>query len=237
LAAGRVVNGPRRRAGVAHRAVVAHPREEKIMAVRAVVFDIGGVLEITPSLGVPEKWERKLGLQPGELGERTHRVWEAGAIGTISEDDVQRSIGELLGLDEAQVDAFMEDIWTEYLGMLNVELTEYFRSLRPRYRTGILSNSFVGARSRERERYHFDEMTDLIVYSHEVGMSKPDRRIYELTCERLGVRPEEMIFLDDNEWAVDGARAIGIQAVLFEDNAQAIAEIEARLREPAAPPS
>jgi putative hydrolase of the HAD superfamily len=80
-------------------------------------------------------------------------------------------------------------------------------------------------------------MTDLIVYSHEVGMSKPDRRIYELTCERLGVRPEEMIFLDDTEWAVDGARAIGIQAVLFEDNAQTIAEIKARLREPAAPPS
>ena len=207
------------------------------MVVRAVVFDIGGVLEITPSLGVPEKWERKLGLQPGELGERTHRVWEAGAIGTISEDDVQRSIGELLGLDEAQVDAFMEDIWTEYLGTLNVELTEYFRGLRPRYRTAILSNSFVGACSRERERYHFDEMTDLIVYSHEVGMSKPDRRIYELTCERLGVRPEEMIFLDDTEWAVDGARAIGIQAVLFEDNAQTIAEIKARLREPAAPPS
>jgi len=207
------------------------------MVVRAVVFDIGGVLEITPSLGVPEKWERKLGLQPGELGERTHRVWEAGAIGTISEDDVQRSIGELLGLDEAQVDAFMEDIWTEYLGTLNVELTEYFRGLRPRYRTAILSNSFVGACSRELERYHFDEMTDLIVYSHEVGMSKPDRRIYELTCERLGVRPEEMIFLDDTEWAVDGARAIGIQAVLFEDNAQTIAEIKARLREPAAPPS
>ncbi len=207
------------------------------MAVRAVVFDIGGVLEITPSLGVPEKWERKLGLQPGELGERTHRVWEAGAIGTSSEDDVQRSIGELLGLDEAQVDAFMEDIWTEYLGTLNVELTEYFRGLRPRYRTAMLSNSFVGARSRERERYHFDELTDLIVYSHEVGMSKPDRRIYELTCERLGVRPEEMIFLDDTEWAVDGARATGIQAVLFEDNAQAIAEIEACLREPAAPPS
>jgi len=207
------------------------------MAVRAVVFDIGGVLEITPSLGVPEKWERKLRLQPGELGERTHRVWEAGAIGTISEDDVRRSIGELLGLDEAQVDAFMDDIWTEYLGTLNVELTEYLRGLRPRYRTAMLSNSLVGARSRERERYHLDEMTDLIVYSHEVGMSKPDRRIYELTCERFGVRPEEMIFLDDTEWAVDGARAIGIQAVLFEDNAQAIAEIEARLREPAAPPS
>jgi epoxide hydrolase-like predicted phosphatase len=128
------------------------------------------------------------------------------------------------------VDAFMRDLWTEYLGTLNVELADYCRSLRPRYRTAIISNSFVGARSREQERYHFDEITDLIVYSHEVGMSKPDPRIYRLACARLGVRPAETVFVDDNELMVDGARAVGIQAVLFEDNAQAIAAIEHRLR-------
>jgi HAD superfamily hydrolase (TIGR01509 family) len=63
-------------------------------------------------------------------------------------------------------------------------------------------------------------------------MSKPDPRIYLLTCERLGVRPAETVFLDDAELAVDGARAVGMQALLFEDNAQAIAAIEARLRPP-----
>jgi putative hydrolase of the HAD superfamily len=94
----------------------------------------------------------------------------------------------------------------------------------------LLSNSFVGARGREQRRYRFRELVDLIVYSHEVGLSKPDPRIYRLTCRRLGVRPAEAVFLDDAEPAVDGARAVGMQAVLFEDNAQAIAEIEALLR-------
>ena len=47
----------------------------------------------------------------------------------------------------------------------------------------------------EQERYHFDKMTDLFIYSHEEGVAKPDRRMYELTCERLGVQPAEMIFL------------------------------------------
>jgi FMN phosphatase YigB (HAD superfamily) len=46
------------------------------------------------------------------------------------------------------------------------------------------------------------------------------------------VRPAETVLLDDAEPAVDGARAVGMQAILFEDNAQAIAEIEARLRPP-----
>jgi epoxide hydrolase-like predicted phosphatase len=200
------------------------------LAVRAVVFDIGGVLELTPYLGVRERWEEKLGLQPGELDARTRGVWEAGSVGALSEREVTLRVGELLGLDETQVEAFMRDLWTEYLGSLNVELAEYCRGLRPRYQTAIISNSFVGARTREQERYHFDEITDLIVYSHEVGISKPDPRIYQLACARLGVRPGETVFVDDNQLMVDGARAARIQAILFEDNAQAIAEIEDRLQ-------
>jgi glucose-1-phosphatase len=200
------------------------------VAVRAVVFDIGGVLERTPYLGVRELWEEKLGLRPGELAARTDGVWQAGAVGAVSEQEVHHRVGALLDLDERQVDAFMRDLWTEYLGSLNVELAEYCRGLRPGYRTAIISNSFVGARRREQERYHFDEITDLIVYSHEVGISKPDPRIYQLACARLGVQPAETVFLDDNQLMVDGARAVGMQAVLFEDNAQAIAAVEACLR-------
>lgn len=205
------------------------------MPVRAIVFDIGGVLEITPPTGATERWEARLGLRPEELGERTHGVWEAGAVGTISLREVHCRLGGLLGLDDATVRAFMDDLWTQYLGTLNVELVEYVRGLRPRYRTGIISNSFVGARERERERYGLDELTDVIVYSHEVGMSKPDPRIYALACERLAVRPEDTVFVDDTEQMVDGARAAGMQALLFEDNAQVIADIEALLREPADP--
>jgi epoxide hydrolase-like predicted phosphatase len=199
------------------------------LAVRAIVFDIGGVLEITPDLGWATEWAGTLGLQPEEFGERTRHVWRGGSIGAISEQDVHRSLATILGLTEAQVNALMDDMWTEYLGTLNVELTMYFRGLRPQYRTAILSNSFVGAREREQERYGFGDITDHIIYSHEVGMSKPDPRVYALTCEHLGVRPSETIFLDDVELAVDGARAVGMQAILFKDNAQAIAEIEARL--------
>jgi len=199
------------------------------MAIRAVVFDIGGVLEITPDLGLTEKWERLLHLKPGELNERMAGVWHAGSLGLCSEEQVLQSLKENLGMDPVQVDAFMHDVWEEYLGELNVELAAYFSSLRPRYRTALLSNSFVGARTREQQRYHFDQLTDLIIYSHEVGIAKPDRRIYELTCERLGVQPAQMIFLDDNEGHLKAAREFGIHAILFQNTLQAIADIEAVL--------
>jgi len=196
------------------------------MAIRAVVFDIGGVLEITPDLGVHRQWEARLGLPAGELGERMGDVWLAGGLGTITLDDVHQAIRDRLGLDEEQLAAYMADTWREYLGTANTELIEYARGLRPRYRTGILSNSFVGAREREQAAYGFEDLVDEIVYSHEAGKAKPDPRIYALACARLGTRPEETVFVDDVDLCVAGAREAGIHAVHYRDNTQAIAEIE-----------
>jgi putative hydrolase of the HAD superfamily len=199
------------------------------MVIRAVVFDIGGVLEITPDLGAVPMWESRLGLPPGDLAERMHDVFAGGSIGAITEDDVHRALGNRLGLDEQQVAALMADIWREYLGTPNIELIEYTRLLRPRYRTGILSNSFVGAREKEQAAYCFEDLVDDIVYSHEAGMSKPDPRIYVLACTRLGVRPDETVFIDDTDYCVAGAREVGLHAIRYQDNAQVIHEIEVLL--------
>ncbi len=114
------------------------------MGFRAVVFDIGGVLEFTPPMGMAEKWEDRLGSCRGELPERLGAVFAAGNVGALTEAEIHGHIGQILALGPAVVDAFMGDLWTEYLGTLNAELTTYFAGLRPAYRTGIISNSFVG---------------------------------------------------------------------------------------------
>lgn len=209
-------------------------REEAlvIVAIRAVVFDIGGVLEITPDLGVERRWEARLGLSAGEMDQRLRDVWRDGSIGTITLDDVHQAIRDRLGMDEQQLAEYMADLWREYLGTANTELIEYARRLRPRYRTGILSNSFVGAREREQAAYGFEDLVDEIVYSHEAGMSKPDPGIYALASARLNVRPEEMVFLDDKDICVAGARVAGIHAVRYLDNAQAIEGIEKLITAP-----
>jgi epoxide hydrolase-like predicted phosphatase len=196
------------------------------MVIRAVLFDIGGVLEITPDLGVDRQWEPRLGWPDGEILARMRDVWRGGSIGTITLDDVHQALQERLGLDDQTRARYMADVWREYLGTANTELIDYARRLRPRWRTGIVSNSFVGAREREQAAYGFEDLVEEIVYSHEVGFSKPDPRIYALACTRLDVAPEETVFLDDSDVCVTGARDVGIHAVRFHDNAQAIAEIE-----------
>lgn len=214
------------------------------MAIRWVVFDIGGILEVIPEGGDPTtrfpallaQWEARLGMPPGELGRRMKamdqqltRAGKDGAIGTCSETEWLAALQETTGWDRPRVVAFMRDFWDTYCGGPNPELAAYLGSLRPRYRTALLSNSFVGARREEEQRYQFSAMTDEIVYSHEVGCEKPDQRIYAITCERLGARPAEIVFLDDVEQNVAAAAACGFHAIHFHNNAQAIADVQACL--------
>jgi epoxide hydrolase-like predicted phosphatase len=195
------------------------------MTVQAVFFDIGGVLEITPPTGWVERWEARLGLIPGGLSAAARDVFAAGSTGAMTEADVHQQLAIALGVEAATIDEMMADSWMQYLGTPNAELIDYMASLRPRYKVGIISNSFVGAREREQRLYRFEDLTDDIVYSHEVGVLKPDPRIYELACERLEVEPAAAAYIDDHVELVEGARAAGMIALLFEDNDQILRQL------------
>ena len=207
------------------------------MPIRVVMFDIGGILEVIPEGGDPatrfpaldEEWNARLGLPPGHLTRCFEAVAADGAFGRCTYDEWCARFRDSTGMNQADFDAYMAAFWDIYMGYPNEELVAWFRALRPRYRTAILSNSFVGARDHEEERYGFTSMVDLAIYSHEEGIHKPDPRIYEIAINRLGVAPAEIAFLDDVPENVDAARAAGIQAILFANNAQAIADLEALL--------
>jgi epoxide hydrolase-like predicted phosphatase len=197
--------------------------------VRAVVFDIGGVLEANPTTGWVDRWAVRLGLAADEFAQRIDGLWSGGDIGEVTLAEIERRTADALDLDDGALLELMNDAWAEYLGSLNRPLAEFFRSLRPSLGTGILSNSFVGAREREQDAYGFQDMCDTIVYSHEVGHLKPEPAAYRIVCEHLGVAPGEVLFLDDVQANVDGARAVGMRAITFSDTSQAISSIEAQI--------
>jgi putative hydrolase of the HAD superfamily len=195
------------------------------MTIRAVVFDIGGVLAECEPMDFGPRAEADYGLKPGALGADLADVWSAGASGGITEAEVTAALRERSGLTADQVEAVLAEMWRQYLGVANTELIAFARALRPACRTGILSNSFVGAREREQVLFGFEDLVDDLVYSHEVGLSKPDPAIWALTARRLSVEPAEMAFLDDVPRNVEAARKLGVAAVLFENTAQAIADL------------
>jgi epoxide hydrolase-like predicted phosphatase len=197
--------------------------------IEAVIFDIGDVLEINPRTGWPERWAKRLLMDVASFERRLDEIWGPGSIGKSDLKEIERQTAAAFGLDHAALTALMDDAWSEYVGTLNRELADYFVHLRPGFMTGILSNSFVGAREREQEAHHFGDMCDVIVYSHEEGYLKPDPRMYRVVCDRLGVAPEAAVLLDDVQQNVDGASAVGMSGITFTDNRQAIAELEALL--------
>lgn len=197
-----------------------------IPGIRGIVFDIGGVLEYTPPTGWLDRWNARLGIEFLDIFEQLDEMGLNGAIGNCTEAEWLAGLRALSGMDQGQVEAFMGDLWEEYLGTLNVELVEYVRGLRPRFKTGILSNSFLGAREKEQALYGFEDLVDTLVYSHEVGLAKPDPRIYGLTCEWMELWPGEIVFVDDVEVNIEGAKTSGMYGILFEDNGQTIGEIE-----------
>ena len=197
------------------------------MRVREVIFDVGGVLE---RVGPPEwldAWRRRLGLGEPELEAALARVDPDGLAetGAFSEAEMRASYAEALGLSATEADELMADLWDWYCGALDEQLVDYVRSLRPRLKTGILSNSADGARREEASRYGFPELVDEIVYSHEVGLAKPDPAIYRLACERLAVEPLETVFVDDVAANVEGAGRLGLHAVLHRSTAATIAAV------------
>lgn len=194
------------------------------MPIRAIVLDIGGVLEHTPDLGTAARWEPEFGVG---WANRVEAVFRAGELGHITLEEVHERSAAALGVPADRFAAYMADVWVEYLGTYNAEMADYWRARRAEgYATAIISNSFVGAREREEEAYRFSELTDLIVYSHEVGMQKPDPGIYELCLERLGIPAEETVFVDNFEANCAAARALGMSAILFQDTAQVIRELD-----------
>lgn len=195
------------------------------MTIKAVVLDIGGVLEVIDHAVFPGPAEVRLGLPAGSIAGGLAGLPGDAMTGGVTEDEIRAEWRRALDLDDEQVDGLVEDYWRWYVGTLDRRLRDWFADQHVVRRTGILSNSGPGAR--ERERHHgFEDITHDIVYSHEVGIAKPDPAAYARTAQRLGVHPHEVLFLDDVEANVEAARAAGWHAVLHVDTPTSIREME-----------
>jgi len=97
------------------------------------------------------------------------------------------------------------------------------------YRTALLTNNAREWEPMWRNLIPVDELFDVVVDSSVVGLRKPDPAIYELTCSRLGLRPEECIFVDDLQCNVDAAAALGMEVVHCTDPTEASEVVAQRL--------
>ena len=198
--------------------------------IRAVIFDMGGVLLRTEDGGPREALGRSLGITRAELERAVFECDEARAAtaGALPEERMWQAVGERLGVTAEQLPAFQDQFWAG--DELDMDLVQMIRGLRKRWRTGLLSNAWPNIRATLGRLYpDFLDAFDEVLFSAEVKMAKPDAEIYHLMVERMGVRPEQAVFVDDFSANVRGAQRAGLQAVHFTSPAQAWLELRALL--------
>jgi len=126
-----------------------------------------------------------------------------------------------------------EEVWAKAItegSSLNKPLLEYVLELRKNYKTAMLSNIGVGGLEWMFEPDLLDIYFDIKVASGDIGYAKPEPEAYEITADRLGVRLDECVFIDDSQPYVDGAIAVGMHAILFTSNVQLKRELERLLK-------
>lgn len=210
------------------------------MPIQAVISDFGGVLT-TPLLGSFLAFQNQTGIPAEALGHAMQRIAERDGSHPLFElEKGNVSEAEFLGqmTDELEPELGhrpdmhrFRDIYFEALDP-NEPMIELMRDVRDRgYRMALLTNNVREWEPYWRSMMPVDEIFELVIDSAFCGMRKPEARIYELTVERLGdgIAAADCLFIDDVEVNVEEARSLGMNAVHFQGNEQAIAEIEAAL--------
>jgi epoxide hydrolase-like predicted phosphatase len=197
--------------------------------IRAVLWDIGGVIVRTLDWSGRSKWEEKLGLQPHELERLVFRgeMGVKASLGAATVDDVWRWVIQQLGIPDNSRDQLQKDFFAG--DDVDDELVDYIRKLKSKFKTGIISNAWPDTRYWLEEQWRIADAFDHIIISAEVGIAKPDPRIYRLALDALQVTPAEAVFIDDFEENIAGACSLGMQGIRFQDRVQTILELETLL--------
>jgi putative hydrolase of the HAD superfamily len=184
------------------------------MRVRAVFVDFGGVIMRTEDKGPRTRLAESLGMTFRDLekiffeSDSSRRA----SSGEIPEEAHWQAVVQALGVSRTDTDKIIAEFFSG--DRADTALLDFLRSLRPELKVGLISNAWSGLRAFITGQ-KFEDVFDEMIISAEVGLMKPDPRIYRLALEKLGAQPQESVFLDDVLVNVEAARSVGMYAIEF----------------------
>ena len=209
------------------------------MAIRAVIFDLGGVVLGSP-LHAIAAYERERGIAPGSVNRVVADTGAAGAWGRLERGMI--GVAAFVPMFEAEcaeagfaIDArvMMERIGVE--SQPRPAMLAAIRSLRARgLRVAALTNNWL-SEERADGTGALRDLFDAFFESSVLGLQKPDPRIYQHACRALAIEPDEAVFLDDIGRNLKAARALGMATIKVDTPDQALAELASLLDIPAFP--
>ena len=195
------------------------------MSIKAVFFDLGGVIVRTEFQAPREQLAERLGLEYEDLSKIVFDS-DSGlkaSLGEISSEDHWASIIKRLKRPASELAAIRDEFFAG--DIVDRILVEYIRSLRDNYKTGLISNAWGDLRDfivREK----FEDAFDKMIISAEVGAVKPEAKIFQIALEQFGVSPNEAVFVDDFLINVEGCEKVGMRGIHFRDPESALKQLK-----------
>jgi glucose-1-phosphatase len=201
--------------------------------IRAVLFDLGGVILRTDNPQPRNQLAQSLGKTYAELDALVfgNPVSQRAERGQATPDQVWVEIGRLLGIEGEQIRSTQRQFFAG--DVVDQELIALIIQLRSRLRTGLLSNTWNKELALYiRDELHIPDIFDVILSSAALGQAKPDKAIFLAALEALGTQAQETVFIDDNAENILAASRLGIQTVRFFNTPQARHELLALTQAP-----
>ena len=198
------------------------------MSIRAVFFDLGGVIVRTEYQAPRQHLAERLGMEYDDL---VKIVFDSdsgyqASIGAIPPEAHWDLVIKRLKRPASELEAIRHEFFAG--DIIDRTLLDFLRSLRGKYKTGLISNAWGDLRD-YLVREKLEDAFDHIIISAEVGAVKPEAKIYQTALEQAGVRPKEMVFVDDFAVNIEGCEKVGIKGILFRDPDSALKQLKALL--------
>ena len=198
------------------------------MTIRAVFFDLGGVILRTEFESPRQHLAERLNIEYQDL---VRLVFESetsrlACLGELTVEDHWAAVVKRLGRPLSELRLIRDEFFAG--DVLDRGLLTFIRALRPTLKTGMISNAWNDLRP-YLVRENFTDTFDTIVISAEVGRVKPDPEIYRLALGQAQVQPHEALFVDDFSTNIEGCEKVGMRGILFQDPDVVMQEIKALL--------
>jgi len=195
--------------------------------IKAIVFDIGGVLALDAPKNFLGELQIKRDIPIQESLTAWRKYWPQFKLGNISEDEFWKGF-----VDELLIKERPEDLINEFKDMMRLflvpidEVFAYAKELKAKFRVGVISNNSREWIAYLQEHYEIDKDFEPKIYSYELHAVKPEKKVYEVMMTKLGVKPEEVVFVDNHERNLEPAKDMGMHVILFKDINQLKSELQ-----------
>ena len=199
------------------------------MTIRAIFFDFGGVIMRTEYQSPRQHLAERFKLDYDDIDKLVFGSESArrASVGEITEDAHWMAVLKRLRHPISEKKTFVD----EFFGgdIIDRNLIEYIRSLRGKVHIGLISNAWSGLREFMNKEKIID-IFDTVIISAEVGVVKPDAKIFNIALEQANVRAKEAVFVDDVKANIEACEKVGMKGILFKDPQEAVGQLNRYLK-------